>query len=68
MDEYENNLKKAVPDSVIEIYTKFVLKEVQRVSDRNGYRYLMVYLKKISKISNGKEVASEIAEQWKSEK
>lgn len=67
LDEYENNLKKAVPDSVIEIYTKFVLKEVQRVSDRNGYRHLMVYLKKISKISNGKEVASEIAEQWKSE-
>ena len=42
MGEYENNLKKAVPDSVIEIYTKFVLKEVQRVSDRNGYRHLMV--------------------------
>ena len=42
MGEYENNLKKAVPDSEIEIY-------------------------KISKISNGKEVASELAEQWKSE-
>jgi len=67
LDEYEKNLKKALPDSVIEIYTKFVSKEVQRVSDRNGYRHLMVYLKKISKISNGKEVASEIAEQWKVE-
>lgn len=67
LDEYGKNLKKVLPGSVIEMYKKFVLEEAQRVSDRNGYRHLMEYLKKISKISNGKEVALQIAEQWKVE-
>ena len=67
LDEYGKNLKKVLPGSVIEMYKKFVLEEAQRVSERNGYRHLMEYLKKISKISNGKEVALQIAEQWKVE-
>ena len=67
LDEYAKNLKKVLPEAVIEMYKKFVLKEAQRVSDRNGYRYLMEYLKKISKISNGKETVSQIAELWKVE-
>lgn len=67
LDEYGKNLKKVLPDSVIEMYRKYILEEVQRVSDRIGYRHLMEYLKKISNISNGKEVALQIADQWKVE-
>lgn len=67
LDEYGKNLKKVLPDSVIEMYRKYILEEVQRVSDRTGYRHLMEYLKKISNISNGKEVALQIADQWKVE-
>jgi len=57
--------KKTLPDSVIEMYKKFVLQEVQRVSNRNGYRHIMKYLKKISKITNGEKVVLQISEQWK---
>lgn len=67
LDEYEKNLKKTLPASVTEMYKEYVMQEVQRVSDRNGYRHLMKYLKKISKIPNGKDVAIQIAEQWKVE-
>lgn len=67
LDEYEKNLRNALPDSVIELYKRYVLKEAQRVSDRNGYRHLMQYMTKISKCPGGREVASRIAEQWRME-
>lgn len=67
LDKYGKNLKKVLPGAVIEMYRKYILEEVQRVSDRNGYRQLMKYLKKISNIPNGKDVALQIAEQWKVE-
>lgn len=67
MDAYEKILKNVLPEEVIAFYRKYVLEEVQRVSDRNGYRRLMAYVKKIKKCPKGKDVASAIAQQWRVE-
>lgn len=67
LNEYENNLKNVLPDSVIAFYEKYVLREVRRVSDRKSYRHLMQYLQKLSKCPGGKAVASRIATQWRIE-
>ncbi len=67
MDAYEKILKNVLPEEVIAFYRKYVLEEVQRVSDRNGYRHLMAYMKKIKKCPKGKDIASAIAQQWRVE-
>lgn len=67
MDNYEKNLRNVLPAEVIAFYQTYLQKEVQRVSDRNGYRRLMEYMKKIRKCPSGKEIALSIARQWRVE-
>ncbi len=67
LDKFEKNLRKALPNAVVALYKRYVLEEVGRVSDRNGYRGLMKYLQKIAKCEGGKEVATNIAQQWRVE-
>lgn len=65
MEQYETILKKNYSEKIIAFYSEYVLKEADRVSDRNGYKRLMVYLKKIFSCENGKSAAIQIADQWR---
>ena len=65
MEQYETILKKQYSEKVIAFYSEYVMKEADRVSDRNGYKRLMVYLKKIFSCENGESAAIKIADQWR---
>lgn len=65
LDQYEKVLKKHLPNEVRDMYVQYVKKESTRTSDRKAYKYLMSYLKKITKYPNGKKIAQGIAENWR---
>lgn len=65
LDEYEKLLKSKFPEEVRDLYREFVKKEAVRVSDRKRYQELVGYLKKIRKYPDGKEMAAEIAKEWR---
>ena len=67
LDKYESNIKKVLPESVIACYQRYIFDEVRRVTDRKGYRHMMQHLQKIKNCPGGKEVASNIAAQWRVE-
>lgn len=64
LDEHVNYLKKALPDRVINMYAGYVLELAKTSADRNRYRELAKYLKKISDCPNGKKTAVRIADGW----
>ena len=43
----------------------FLSEQAERASDRNRYRQLMHYLKKIKTYPGGKEKAAEMAKNWR---
>lgn len=65
LDRYEKVLKEKFPEQVRDIYISYLRHEAERASNRNRYRELMKYLKKIRRYPGGKEKASEIAENWR---
>lgn len=65
LDQYEKVLKKQFPEQVRDIYILFLSEQAERASDRNRYRQLMHYLKKIKTYPGGKEKAAEIAKNWR---
>ena len=65
LDQYEKVLKKHLPNEVRDMYVQYVKKESTRTSDRKAYKYLISYLKKITKYPDGKKIARDIAECWK---
>lgn len=65
LDEHEKVLRKQMPDRVIKVYSDYLVKAADVANDRNKYKSLMVYLKKISACAGGKEVAKEIADTWR---
>ena len=65
LDAHEKVLRKQMPDRVIRIYSDYLERSVDMANDRNKYKGLMVYLKKISGCAGGKEVANEIADMWR---
>lgn len=58
-------MKKYLPNEVRDMYVQYVKKESTRTSDRKSYKYLISYLKKITKYPDGKKIARDIAECWK---
>ena len=44
-----------------DMYVQYVKKESTRTADRKAYKYLMSYLKKITKYPDGKKIARDIA-------
>ena len=60
-------LKEKFPEQVRDIYISYLHHEVERAGNRKRYRELMKYLKKIRRYPGGKEKASEIAENWRTE-
>lgn len=65
LDQYEKVLKKHLPNEVRNMYVQYVKKESTRTADRKAYKYLMSYLKKITKYPDGKKIARDIADCWK---
>lgn len=65
LDQYETVLKKKFPEQVRDAYTTFIKKQADVVSDRKRYRDLIKYLKKITKYPNGKEIAGNVASEWR---
>ena len=65
LDQYEKVLKKYLPNEIRDMYVQYVKKESTRTSDRKSYKYLISYLKKITKYPDGKKIARDIAECWK---
>lgn len=65
LDRYEKVLKEKFPEQVRDIYISYLRHEAERASNRNRYRELMKYLKKIRRYPRGKEKASEIAKNWR---
>ena len=65
LDQYEKVLKKHLPNEVRDMYVQYVKKESTRTADRKAYKYLMSYLKKITKYPDGKKMAQDIADCWK---
>lgn len=58
-------LKKKFPDRVRDMYVDYVRKHAESVCDRKAYKGLMAYMKKAAKYSGGKEIADQIAKEWK---
>ena len=65
LDKYEKVLKKRFPDEVRKMYTGYVRKQAESASHRKAYKELMKYLKKLRRYPGGKEVAEQIAVEWK---
>lgn len=65
LDEYEKLLKPKFPKEVRDAYAYYVRQAAGRVSDRKRYKELAGYLKKIKKYPDGKELAMEIAKDWR---
>lgn len=63
--DYTDALKKHFPNEVRDIYVQYVKKGAIQTADRKAYKYLMSYLKKITKYPNGKKIAQDIAESWR---
>jgi len=67
LDHFEKVLYNEFPEQVCAGYISYIIKQAERVSDRNGYRHLIQYLKKVAMYSCGKKKAFEIAAAWKKE-
>lgn len=65
LDVHEKVLRKKFPDRVIKIYVDYLDKAAESANDRNKYKGLMVYLKKISKCAGGDIAAKAIADDWR---
>ncbi len=65
LDRYEKILKEKFPEQVRDIYISYIHSQAQSAGNRNKYRDLMKYLKKIRRYPGGKEKAEEIAKNWR---
>ena len=65
LDRYEKVLRPHYSDQILSMYEEKVRKGAEQVFDRRGYRYLMKELKKLTRYRGGREVAREIASEWK---
>ena len=67
LDSYDKILRKTMPERVIKIYSAYLKQAAEMANERKKYKYLMPYLKKISKCDGGKVVAEDIAATWRRE-
>ena len=67
LDSYDKILRKIMPERVIKIYSAYLKQAAEMANERKKYKYLMPYLKKISKCDGGKTVAEDIAATWRRE-
>lgn len=65
LDIYEKILKKEFPEQVRDMYAEYVKQKVQSTSNRNAYRELMHYMKKVKRYPGGAKLTEKIAEDWR---
>ena len=65
LDRYEKVLKEKFPEQVRDLYITYLSNQARTAGNRNKYRELMNYLKKIRRYPGGKEKAVEIAKNWR---
>ncbi len=65
LDIYEKELRKYFPDELRDMYADYVRAQAERAGNRNAYKGLMGYLKKLKKYPAGKQEAEKIAEEWR---
>lgn len=65
MDKWEKTLREHFPDEIREFYVAYVRRASEQTSDRSEYRKLAEYLRKISRLPGGEDLAKQIAAEWK---
>ena len=65
LDRYEKVLKKKFPIQMRDKYISYVKEYAEHASDRNAYRNIMTYLKKIKSYPEGVEVTNKISAEWR---
>ena len=61
IDKYESLLKDKYPEEVVGVYRDYLIRQSQTTHNRETYRQMMVYLKKISDYPQGVEIANQLA-------
>lgn len=67
MDRYSPFLRADYPTEVLRFYVQYLVKAAQQATNRNMYRNLMPYLKRLREYPGGAESAKALAESWKTE-
>lgn len=67
MDRYSPFLRADYPTEVLRFYVQYLIKAAQQATNRNMYRNLMPYLKRLREYPGGAESAKALAESWKTE-
>ena len=67
MDKYAKKMSKKLPDRVIQFYSDYLIREMERANDRKSYRNLVMHFKMMEYCPSGNESAKKIAEKWKTE-
>ncbi len=67
LESYDKFLCKTMPDRVIKIYSAYLKQAAEMANERKKFKYLMPYLKKISKCEGREIVARNIAARWRKE-
>ena len=65
MDRYSPFLRADYPTEVLKFYAQYLIRAAQQATNRNMYRNLMPYLRKLSEYPGGKEQAEKLATEWK---
>ncbi|MBM6990730.1 MAG: SWIM zinc finger family protein [Mobilibacterium timonense] len=67
LERYEKDLRPAYSHEIRDMYADHARNMIKNVSDRKQYRYVVAYLRKITRYDGGKALADSIAESWKQE-
>jgi hypothetical protein len=65
LEQYEKTLRPHYAARIRDIYADHARKQAAHVSNRKQYQYLVKDLKKLTRYDGGREIAKEIARQWK---
>ena len=65
MDQYEKILGREFPEQVRDFYAAYLQNSVDRASCRSHYQELVKYLTRVCKYPDGKELAEQIAGEWR---
>lgn len=65
MDEYEKRLKRKYPEKLRDAYAACTKRGMLSAGNRNQYAGVIHYLKKIMRYPGGKEIAIQIAAEWR---
>ncbi len=67
LDDYEKRLKKLFPEKLRDAYAALMRNSMLSAGNRNQYAGVIRYLKKITRYPGGKEIAIQIAREWRTE-